>query len=45
MLVKLPMVVKTLLKASGRCQAALKAQMPPEEAPAMPRRLGSLEIL
>ena len=37
-----PIVLNTRRKASGRSQATLKAQIAPELAPPIPRRLGSL---
>src|SRR5258706_9644391 len=40
MLVNEPTVVKTFRNASGRCQATVKAQMPPDELPAMQRPSG-----
>ena len=42
MLMKLPIQDSTLRNWSGRCQATVKAQMPPEEVPAMARASGSL---
>ena len=44
MLVKLPMWLRTLPKRSGRSQATVKAQIPPEEIPATARWAGSAEI-
>jgi len=41
MLVKLPICESTLRNWSGRSQATVKAQMPPELMPAMPRISGS----
>jgi hypothetical protein len=38
MLAKLPTWLSTLRKASGRCQATVKAQIPPEEMPQIARR-------
>jgi hypothetical protein len=42
MLVKLPMWLNTLWKASGRSHATVNAQMPPELAPAIARWSGSV---
>ena len=41
MFVKLPTWLSTLRKASGRCQATVNAQMPPEEMPQIARHSGS----
>ena len=41
MLVKLPQWLTTLPKASGRSQATVKAQMPPELIPQIARLAGS----
>ena len=45
MLVKLPMRLSTRRNASGRSQAAVKAQMPPELMPQMARSFGSVDSL
>ena len=41
MFVKLPMWLRTLRKASGRSQATVNEQMPPELAPPIARASGS----